>query len=71
MQGGMPGGASNRCLSELPKPCVTGSNFARSEPTQLTELDVFLLVQDVCVVVESLLGLEPPQLARMSLHPVW
>ena len=27
----------------------------------------FVLVEDVCVVVESLLGLEPPQLTRMSL----
>ena len=27
----------------------------------------FVLVEDVCVVVESLFGLEPPQLTRMSL----
>ncbi len=26
------------------------------EPAQLTELDAFVLVKDVCVVVESLLG---------------
>jgi hypothetical protein len=39
----------------------------RFNRTQLTELDTFLLVQNVCVVVESPLGLEPPPLVRMRL----
>jgi hypothetical protein len=43
---------------------LLGSNRPRVEPVQLTELDAFLLVEDVCVVIKSPHGLEPPRLAR-------
>ncbi len=39
------------------------------EPAQLTELDAFLLVEDVCVVVQSSSDLKPPQLVCTSLPP--